>query len=472
MVDQFIQEQEDSSFCPVDTSQADNRNQRISARAQERGLKHALALQKSFADQGFQASPSAMSAVLSSSYSVEDLKFASKTMGIKADAYHWATLIRNAVQGGRARDAVTIYHHAKADGIRPNAIMVHPLLRALCSSKLRTPKDSDIHCALAIYRGLVPPQPDSPSSPPPSLKPTTKGSVVDVAIYNTLLRALVSSQNTEEFFPIALSLVEDMDTHNVAMDTMTTASITILLMRSAPSFSQAFDVYKRMRVLKGGGGINLEGYVAILRAFSKLPFPRKSPFSLDPYFHIIRDMRDAGHPAASGKDDNFVRDAVVGIKRIHQQLLVEGSFTPNTHDWNSLMQAYSFAGCCPEVIRIWNMIYVNGIFDSASVNIVIDACGYGGQAQLASHIWSQLLSSGFILSSHNWGTFLECLCRAGQLDEAVKRLCCEIEEPDPEHLRILLKFATPHGRGHMVKKRIKEFLPDFWKKLSPEIIRM
>ena len=98
---------------------------------------------------------------------------------------------------------------------------------------------------------------------------------------------------------------------------------------------------------------------------------------------------------------------------------------------------------------------------------------YADAYGIATKIWDNLMSTHFPLNLHNWSTWLECLCRMGQVEEAVKVLCLEMGsgkgsraiKPDVHCARLVLSFASRKNEEEIVLRRIKQYLPTIWSKL-------
>ncbi|KAH9858009.1 hypothetical protein C2E23DRAFT_718456 [Lenzites betulinus] len=316
----------------------------------------------------------------------------------------------------------------------------------------------------------------------------------DAATYQILLRAITSAKNTLKYLPAAVSLVEDMRRFEVELDSQTAASIVILLMDSSPSPEDAIQMYRAVVQPENTNKelvLNQEGYVAILAAFSELPTWADRVPSVPLFFEMLSDMRKRGIPLGpkvytvvlaqlarlaskvSGSDDGAARETVAkAIARIHNHLNLNPSFTPDTALWNQLMDAYQRAGCFAEACRIWQMLFASARFNAASVSVILDACAYARAYDMAVRVYDALTEVEFPMSVKNWNTYLECLCRLGRLDLAMKVLCLEMTgrtdgvEPDKESARILLKFAIGENKEAEVRSRIKRFLPKLYRSLS------
>ena len=443
--------------------------------------------------QGFTPTPQILAILLAESISPDDIRFWESVLQLEADVHAWLLVIQNCIHKTRSPDRVfQVYKDYTASGLIRTSKVVDPILRLLCMKTLRPPKESDVDRALLIYMDLF---------------RATKFGEPNAIIYNTLISALVSTQNTGKYFPKALSLLEDMQSRGVEMDSMTATSITILLLRSSTTPAEAFQTYKRVfRRPDGKPALDAEGYVAVLNVFCRLTFGKGSIHTAIPaweqYFEIVRDMREAGYPVnvkvysiilqqlgfAATKirrsqpqvpqeeyeDQPKVGDVVDipsiqrAIRRIHQILVTDAAVQPDTIAWNTLMDAYQRAGCLRDAYRVWESLWLSRSFDNASISIMADACGHAGAHAEAVQIFPRIVKSGFKMNTRNWNAWLECLCRLNRAKEAVEVLCTEMGqngnvEPSQDSIRVILSFVQGRLGEAEIKKRIEHHHPALWK---------
>ncbi|KAI0375185.1 hypothetical protein BV20DRAFT_1110356 [Pilatotrama ljubarskyi] len=453
-------------------------------------------------------------AVMGDSKQLSDLRHWQHVLGIKPTPRVVAELMER-----RSKDnlpVIEVFKHAMSEGLPFTSSMLHPLVKSsLASRGLEKPTEKAIDGALAFYRrflertdlkeepahrhkvenrGTADPQGSSDDTTSSS-RSKEKDISPDVATYQLLLRALTISSNTAKYLPVAVSLLEDMQKFNIALDSQTAASTLILLMSSSATPAEAFRMYTLIARPKDTETpvLNEEGYVAVLNAFLKLPtWPNGIP-SVRLYSDILADMRKYGvrlgpkvytvligqlaklATAASASGDTEAREQIAqSITRVHNHINLNTSFTPDTALWNQLMDAYQRAGCFMKACRIWQTLFVSAQFNTASVSIILDACAWAQAYDMAVRVYGALMEVGFPMNLKNWNTYLECLCRLDRLDEAMKVLCLEMTgredgiEPDKESVRILLKFAVKENREGEVRSRIKRFLPKLYWSLHPE----
>ncbi|KAF9786853.1 hypothetical protein BJ322DRAFT_1052329 [Thelephora terrestris] len=469
-------------------------------RAHAQGKHRATVEAERLRSRGFTPTRQTLHVLLAESVSIDEIRFWESTLRVRADVHAWHLVIQNRIQQTRSPDrAFQAYKEYIGSGMTPTSKLVDPIIRLLCMKTLRPPKESDIDRALLIYTDLF---------------HATESGEPHAIIYNNLISALVSTQNTREYFPKALSLLEDMQSRNVEMDSMTATSITILLLRSSRTPTEAFHAYKRVSKRPDGKpALDAMGYAAVLNIFCKLTFGKDSIHTAIPaweqYFEIVRDMREAGFPvnvkvysiilqqlglaatkvrksqsrapqqegyyykppSGGGADIPSIQRA---IRRIHQILLTDAAVQPDTIAWNTLMDAYQRAGCLREAYRVWESLWLSRSFDNASISIIADACGHADAHAEAVQVFPRIVKSGFEMNVRNWNAWLECLCRLGRVKEAVEVLCNEMGQngnvgPNEDSVRVVLDFAYGKPGEAEVRRRIEHHYPELWK--SPGLLR-
>lgn len=474
-------------------------NYRLTSRAQRherirtesrKGVKAAIAMCLTFQVYGFRPNDRTLTMVLGSSTKLSDLRYAEKSLQVQANVVHWSMLIVNLIRLGDLPNALSLYDQSQEAGIVPDVAMVQPIINALCYPPLARPAEAAIDRALDIFQHLchAEPTPDNLAPLTPSHNPNTP----NAQIYNILLRTLASADNAQKYVPKALSLLKDMELRAVEIESsMAVTSVTILLMRSAMSHAEAVDIVKTISGSKHGPGLDAKGYAAVLSAFCRLSFDKLNLFpALDHYFDIVSIMQQAGHSPTAEVYTILLRHLTQGslnltsvtrldlhrsVRQIHDWLVLDTSLRPDVTLWNQLMDTYQRIGSVVNAHGIWDMLFVSDQYNNASISIIFDACAFAQEWPLASRICSRLFDAGFPLNQHNWNGWLECLCRLGKLDEAVKLACLEMGRnqqdvaPNIETVRILLKFAKGANQSSKVLSEIKQHLPVLAAGLSKEL---
>ncbi|KIM47753.1 hypothetical protein M413DRAFT_439422, partial [Hebeloma cylindrosporum] len=414
-----------------------------------------------------------------------DIKQVSERLGIRCMVAHYSIVLNNSIKAGNLKEALHIYEQSKVAGIVPDAPLISPLLRALA----RESSEESIDKAIAIYRDLANAVPTS--TPVPTMKSLNDHSPgPDAAIYGGLFRMLLSSPNTAKYIPILYSLLDEMEARGLPMDTNSVATTKIILeMRQTRTFADALDTYLEHR-----RQLNEHGYAAVLQEYCRISFSGnlEVPLITD-YFSFINDMRQQklqitptvytiilnhlGITATrlrqvNGAEQGSYQRLIDTTRRVHDFLTLDASISPDAILWNQLMNTYQRLGCLGDAYRVWEMMYLTGRYDQISVNIMLDACSYAGQMYLANSIRSKLAKVGFALDTRNWNTWVECLCRNGEFDDATNVVCFEMEkhgvDPNLETFRILLKFSKrlPPERLEDILRRLQKSLPHLWSRLQ------
>ncbi|PVG02690.1 hypothetical protein CPB86DRAFT_696671 [Serendipita vermifera] len=387
---------------------------------------------------------------------------------------------------------------------------------------------------------------------------------------------------------LALKLLEDMRRLNIPSSPMSTTAIIILCMRIAPTFRDAFQVYRSMangeRLRRSDtfsdgledlaalstssdqylNQFNLNGtsYENLIRGFCTLKPKQENGVLIYPpadlYLEMVKDMQVAGHVITedvymtflyrlgrqaralrlwekevfpSSVEDEEVeggtdleeldlknvdpvtllntRQSILhGIRTMHNHIVLNAGITPSVDLLNAMLDAYNKVASVHDAFKVWDTIFLSRIYNNQSVSIILDTCGWAKVGHKASQIWNQLVLRDFIFNKNNWDSRVECLCRIGKLDDALKVVCLEMptqnnlnalrrekervergplltkdgqlaskiasrvlvdaEEkegnimPDLKTLGVLFSFAEKTNQVEEVRTRVKQYLPQVW----------
>lgn len=463
----------------------------IEREAENKGITAAVTLCKSLQKDGFKFTPHTLTLLIRRTHRLDHLRYAEAELHLKASIIQWAILISNAVRIGDLTGALSIYEESKSAGITPGTPLVHPLVNALCTAS-STLDDAAIDRALELYKDLAEAAPITQSKQ--ELQPSghRHSSGPDANLYNILFRAFGASKNVKKYFPIAFSLLEDMEARNVELNSpLAVSSLAIVVMRCASSFDGALKAYKRICKRSNAPPLDAKGYQAILHTLTQLSFGDHETLpSVWHYFEVVKDMQKTGveitapvytillrHLAMlSAELPPEERDALAAaVRRVHDHLTLDPSFTPDTVLWNQLMDSYQRVGLFAEAYRVWETLFITGRFNQVSVAIIIDACGFANAWPMAAQVCLKLTKLGFKFNLRTWNTWIECMCRVGKLDDALKVVCLEMGKdqpniaPDVNTVKVLLSFAARTNQQDEVMDRIKRYLPQLWHTLPTEL---
>ncbi|KAI0756823.1 hypothetical protein C8Q80DRAFT_1130683 [Daedaleopsis nitida] len=478
----------------------------LSTRVMAGNDKAAIRLIRELVPLGLEPEEETLSVLIRRNPTPANLKYWREVIGVRGTA-RVSVRVMEGLLDERSKEVVPFYLSELCDGTVPSPHMLHVAIQSLISTGLKIPSEQSVDQALTLYREYtsqcVAP-PDTQDAPEAITVP--EQAVVEPPLqktYQLLLRLLTSQAHVVKRLPDAVSLVEDMQRFHVRVDRHLTVSVIVILMRSSSTPSEAFRLYRLLAqpiAHKPQGkeddiSFNEESYTAILHAFCTLEsWPNGIP-SARQYFEVVADMRKQGlrvttkaytiiigqlarlvtNLSADDPDSVETRAMIARtLARVHNHLNVNSEFTPDPPLWNQLMDAYQRAGCFPEACRIWQKLFSSQMFNHASVSIIIDACAFNEAYDMAVRIYMTLVEQKFPINIRNWNTFLECLCRLGKLDEAMKVLCLEMTgrddgiEPDLQSVRILLKFAAKTNQEMEVRSRVKRFLPKLYYSLPKD----
>ncbi|KAF7347686.1 hypothetical protein MVEN_01525700 [Mycena venus] len=470
----------------------------LATAAQEFGVDHALALFRELAAEGCPAASDTFRAILSASKSVDDLLKVEEALAVKADAPEYAVGVR---------EALAVYEEAKKSGIVPVAGLVSRMIRSLASAEKKQPKvhNADLDIALSLYSDV---DEAFPVPPPESPDTTANNDFVhsngpDVEIYTSLLRGIALSSNVESAQSIAGTLVSDMMARGITPTAAIKTSNLILTMRSANTLEEAFKRYR-----KGRSELTESGYHAVLHAFSRLSRTLGHPDLLEHYFQMVDDMKRAGFRVTDRvytdilqqfselagwrrqewrrKTESYnnpahpqhvmplhmLDDLLDAVRYIHNLISLDDKIAPERSVWNQLMDTYQRLGSFAEAYRVWETMFLSGKYGPVAVSIILDACGYAQEFEVAKQVIRKLMAAGYVLNLHNWNSYVECLCRGNQFSEALKVVCLDMGhvtqpvKPDPTTVTIMLKAADTRLQANTILKEIRRNNPELWAAVS------
>lgn len=200
-----------------------------------------------------------------------------------------------------------------------------------------------------------------------------------------------------------------------------------------------------------------------------------------------------------------------GIRTMHNHIALNAGITPSVDLLNAMLDAYNKVASVHDAFKVWDTIFLSRIYDNMSVSIILDTCGWAKVGHKASQIWNQLVARGFLFNKNNWDSRVECLCRLGRLDDALKVVCLEMptqnkvnamqrqqrraargpvltadgkiastiaartlfdaEEqegditPDAKTFGVLFSFAAQTNQVVETRNRVRQYLPDVWERI-------
>ena len=432
---------------------------------------------------------------LTSASTLEELYYFEQALGFRANLYAWPLLIKNAVAKAGALKGIELYNVAKERGFPPSAIFLHTIIRALCSPSPKDPPVELVNLAVDLYYELYPKMQEGPLADyfewltnvkvDSYLKLTEDPLVASERLLcNALVRVLIWQSNAKKFIPIAFDILRNMHARKMGRDVMTATSIAVLLIRTAETHDQALIEYERIRKWDGVPWDSMS-YAAILHAFSYIVDDSSFP-PASSYLRILQDMQESGIERTvevyalllkrygelatiacklmeDENRENVLERIQDVIKQTHTLIAQDMSLNPDIKVWGRLMDAYGRARSLEGVLQVWDFLHSAGKASGASVSIVLDACGFSGDAARAKSIVESLRESEFRLNMNNWNAYVECLCRTGELEAAIDVVCHDMPtagvQPTRMTILVLLSFAMRYGKRKEVQLTLRRYYP-------------
>ncbi|GAA5882144.1 hypothetical protein JCM16303_005628 [Sporobolomyces ruberrimus] len=399
---------------------------------------------------------------------------------LQADRRAWSVVINEMArsrQGGGIDEALNLYYLARDRSIDPDTTMIHPLVEALLTP---SPTPESFAIAKALYEDL------STSNALSS----RDFSLDQQPIYALLLRACADPSTLDISY--SRTLISDMKARGIKLDSTAAMSHIESLMRASSSYEEAFESYDELRALDPSVLSSTTAYNSVLSTFLSLSFPSSSssppPTAPPPLvMEFLSDMRKSSHPANSITYSilltYYSRTSSASpslIEHLHSLIKLDINFDPDTALFNSLMSAYSRVGAFNQTFRIWETMLINtksgssigatggGIGpDQRSVSILLDACGWNRSKDAKTRgrrVWNDLGTKRIriVRNKKNWDTWIECLCRWGEIDEATRVATEEMgvegnSRADKDTFEVLIKFSRTFGREKWEEVRGKVF---------------
>ncbi|KAK0465600.1 pentatricopeptide repeat-containing protein [Desarmillaria tabescens] len=447
----------------------------LSKESYRTGVNGALALFRDLQKEGAVGTADVLKALLRGSTTTEDLMKAQEVTGIQATADHWSMLTSKSARRGRLSHALSIYKDSREAGIAPTLAVLGPLIRAFCLVGTEDSLDE----AFSLYQDLT-----AANKPGSS---ATQNIGPDIAIYQSMLSGLSLFPNSTKALDIANILLADMSARDISLNGMGQDIISIRI-RNASDEAEAYEIYEDLKhTVQGLGFVKVMDAFCALSHRSGLHIP-----SLEKVFTIVGDMKRSGqgiNPSVytmllghfneialrmeeQSPSPEFVDRYCDTVRRIHDLLVLE-SFSPEAPLWNLLMDTYRRVQRHHDVYRVWEQIFLSGKYDHESVNIVLGSCGLSHDLPAARNVYMRLNEGEYAFTKKNWDSWVECLCRSNQINEAVKTVCVEMGwknvQPDEATVRVLLDYTEKSGLAKEVMVRIERHLPQVWANLPMDL---
>lgn len=273
--------------------------------------------------------------------------------------------------------------------------------------------------------------------------------------------------------------------------------LVLELMGGSGGHEEAHEVYRAVRAA-WPYPLSQAEHSAIIAQFLKLEFRDSNVSKPEFVFSMMDDMRAAGYRpgtlilttllskyAALCKrtkktykyqptELSFRLSAFLAATRdVHALVSLDAMIEMSVPLLTALMDALSSAGAYEEAIEVWDEI-VRRRQDTPpeaavelfgpSISVALDTCGWYGNLPRARKIWAWATRHELKTDRH-YLAWVECLCRCGQLDEALD-LITGMLRPSKDICVIPLKLYYDSTEIDRIKETIKHRFPEWWDELT------
>lgn len=445
---------------------------------------------------------------------------------LEADRRTWSAVLSGVLAGpGGITEALKVHQEARDRSVEPDSTMVQPLLSTLL---LPSPTPDSLAIAKSLYEDLSQASRAYHASPDISIYVTLLRACADPAHPDleysrtliadmrdrglrfdgpsltwhivALMRAAINYEQAFQAYDQMRALDPTVLETTAAYNTIL-AAFTSLSFRDEPNPPTAMigEILSDMRHSSPPAPPNSNTYAQLLSYYSKV---------------ASGNAIDASASQAAAKQ----------IAHLHSLIKLDSNLDPDTALFNALMSAYSRIGAHAAAERIWDTLRANGQsrrgtnvattaataagpkVNTRSVSIVLDACGFAGEQrgydvddQVASvskaralararQIWSDLEDGSLVVVNDdhvgpgvgagadgggrnlkNWESYVECLCRLDEFDEAERIVFVDMRQPNSgvqiqvSTIETLLKFVRRAPDGDLRWERIRSRVRDEFK---------
>nr|XP_019012580.1 uncharacterized protein I206_02075 [Kwoniella pini CBS 10737]OCF51361.1 hypothetical protein I206_02075 [Kwoniella pini CBS 10737] len=427
---------------------------------------------------------------------VGSIEYAEKISDVSAQADVWADVIRVYLREVKSNDsldiALEVYSESLSRGIEPSAELAKNLIIPLCNSK----ESSRLNHAIRVYDDYMSTQ---------GALSTRREQARFSSVYQYLL--IGCSRSNPPLIEKAINLIMDMRNHKMEINSNNLVSLLILLMKSSEDHHSAFNLYSHFYSLSPSS-IDENGYQAILSTYLGLSWS-KSPYPPPELFvTILKDMSKNGYQPSSNilssllktygsqatklrrnfkssssmkLEDNLISldeqldNLGQSIRDIHTLIKLDPLIVIDIPLLSSLMDAYSRVGAYSECFQVWDELIQRRSREknskklfSASLNVILDACGWSYSLKRGKKIWLWSKKYNLIYEKKHYDSYIEFLCRNSQFHEVIEIIFNEMEKEgfiiDKDIIRIVLKF----GRREADKGNNVNDVFDFVNRLKKE----
>ncbi|RXK36086.1 hypothetical protein M231_06634 [Tremella mesenterica] len=187
--------------------------------------------------------------------------------------------------------------------------------------------------------------------------------------------------------------------------------------------------------------------------------------------HPYESMKKSGDNRSQENTFNEKLDNLLkAINEVNTLIKLDPNIEPTIPLLNSLLIAFSNVGAYEEALSVWDSLLLrrphedqNRLEDiyGTSVCAVLDTCGWAGLKVRAEKVWVWAGRWG-VRGEKEWETWVECWCRLGRFEEAIKAVVGLKREPVyvyPSSPESFTTSASPSSTPNTVSIASHSFVP-------------
>ena len=379
------------------------------------------------------------------------------------------------------------YAEAKHEELVQDWPVVLPLLYALRDAAISSGDDKIVDTCVRVYNDAKMLDKSREKENLPSQ--ATDGDLhrYFTKAFRIVFNAVAKARSKKKYLPIAQKLLLEAQNVGYKIDSGVASTLAVELMRGAPSYEDALRIYRKSRA--NFPMFDAHAYKKVFHAYCNLEIV-DSKTAIPPIhgcLEILGNIEEEGLPLESfhysvllthfcrvADTINELSDRSMRVTRqkslievadrMYNHLLAETSFKPGLVLHTQFMDVYGRLHNFDGVARMWNFIDAGATVNNVAVSVLFDSCGFTGAYGLALQVKSKLDKKGFVMNRNNWASWLECLCRVGKLDEAVRQFLDDSPR-DADGLQdrmgavVVLGFARRDRRLEEIQSQIQSRAP-------------
>ncbi|CAK9319216.1 unnamed protein product [Citrullus colocynthis] len=364
---------------------------------------------------------------------------------VKLEARFFNSLMRNFSRAGLFQESIKLFTIMKSHGISPSVVTFNSLLTILL-------KRGRTNMAKNVYDEML----------------STYGVTPDTFTFNILIRGFCMNGMVDEGFRI----FKDLSRFGCEPDVITYNTLVDGLCR-AGKVTVAYNVVKGMGKKNVDLNPNVVTYTTLIRGYC-------AKREIDNALAVFEEMVNQGLKANNITYNTLIKGLCEAqkfekIKEILEATAADGTFSPDTCTFNTLMHCHCHAGNLDDALKVFErMTELKTRPDSATYSVLVRSLCQGGHYEKAEDLLDKLLERKVLLSGDGckplvaaYNPIFRYLCENGKTKKAEKvfRQLMRRGTQDPPSYKTLIMGHCNEGTfesGYelLVLMLRKDFLPD------------